>query len=448
METVDGVVVVGGGSVGLLTALKLGKAGIRVVVLEAESGITSVQQVVACMPTTTAVLDELGLLEDVRKSAVICPEIAYRQGDGKLLAKLDWEVLAEDTQYPYMLLLGQNHVSSILVQHLRALPNVDIRWNHRVENLDQDDAYVTLQISSPGGQTQLRSRWVAGTDGAQSTVREIVSPRFKGRTWPERMVAVNVFYDFSLYGYSRANFIHDPVDWAFIVQLDKSGLWRVCYEENATLTTAQIRQRVSERLQQLLPGAPTPDQYRVEHVAPYKVSQRCVAERRLGRVILAGDAAQITNPIGGFGLSGGVLEAVDLGEALIAIINQNASDSVLDEYSDKRNQAFKDFISSGSTTFFAWMKENGRVQRKRDLAMFEKVQTDRAVMRQFLLEFEKMNGRRSRSISAHVSLVMYALKHQLNNIVKLTHQLTNLTMRSFRSLRFFRSRLSESISLE
>ena len=418
METVDGVVVVGGGSVGLMTALKLGKAGIRVVVLEAESGITSVQQVVAYVPTTAVALKELGLLDDIRKHAVMCPDIAYRQGNGKLLVKMDWDVLAQDTHYPYMLLLGQNHVCSILVQHLRALPNVDIRWNHRVDDVDQDDAYVTLQISSPGGPTQLRSRWVAATDGAQSAVREKVGTEFKGRSWPERMVAINVFYDFSLHEYSRANFIHDPIDWAFIVQLDKTGLWRICYEEKASLSDAEVRRRVPQRLQRLLPGAPTPDQYRVEHVAPYQVSERCVTEFRRGRVILAGDAAQITNPMGGFGLSGGVVEAVHLSEALIAIINENASDSVLDEYSDNRKRSFQNYTSPASTAFFAWIKESGPVQRARDLAMFEKARTDRSVMRQFLLEFENMNGRRSRSVCAYINLMVYAFKHQLNSVVK------------------------------
>lgn len=445
METVDGVVVVGGGSVGLLTALKLGKAGIRVVVLEAEPGITPVQQVVAYMPKTAAVLDELGLLHDVRKLAVMCPDVAYRRGNGQLIAKMDWDVLAEDTDYPYMLLLGQNHVSSILVQHLRALSNVDIRWNHRVDDVDQDDSYVTLQISSPGGPTQLRSRWVAATDGAHSVVREKVSPEFKGGVWPERMVAVDVFYDFSLQGYSRANFIHDPVDWAFIVQLDQTGLWRVCYEENLSFSNAQVRQRVPERLKRLLPGAPTPDQYRVEHVAPYQVSQRCVAEFRRGRVILAGDAAQITNPMGGFGLSGGVLEAVHLGQALIATINGNASDSVLDEYSDNRKKAYQDFTSPTATEFFVWMKENGPVQRARDRAMFEKARTDRTVMRQFLLEFEKMNGRRSRSVSAYISLMAYALKRQSNRLVK---YLSDSVIVPLRPPKLFRKKLSGSISLE
>jgi 2-polyprenyl-6-methoxyphenol hydroxylase-like FAD-dependent oxidoreductase len=394
METLEGVVVVGGGPVGLLTALKLGKAGIRVVVLEAESGVSPSPRAVAYMPPTAAALDRFGLLEDIRKRAVWCPDFAYRHGDGELIAKMDWSVLAQDTPYPYMLLLGQNHVSNIIAQHLRALPNVEIRWNHRVEEVDQDDAYVTIQTSSPGGTSRLRARWVAATDGARSTVRQKIGLTFDGNTWAERLVATNVFYDFNLHGYSRANFVHDPVDWAVVVQLDKTGLWRVCYGEDASLSDAEVRQRLPERFKRLLPGAPTPDQYRVDHLNPYRVHQRCAAEFRRGRVILAGDAAHATNPMGGLGLSGGVLDAEHLAEALIAVIKNGASTKTLDEYSIDRRKVFLEFTSPTATANFTWMKESDPAQRARDVAMFQHAGADRSVMRQFLLDFEKLNGRR------------------------------------------------------
>jgi 2-polyprenyl-6-methoxyphenol hydroxylase-like FAD-dependent oxidoreductase len=445
METVDGVVVVGGGAVGLLTALKLGKAGIRVVVLEAESGISPSPRAVAYMPPTAAALDRFGLLDDVRKRAVMCPDVAYRHGDGTLIAKMDWDVLAQDTPYPYMLLLGQNHVSNIIAQHLRTLPNVEIRWNHRVEEVDQDASNVTIQTSSPGGPTWLRSRWVVATDGAESTVREKIGLTFAGSRWPERMVAINLFYDFSLHGYSRANFVHDPVDWAVVVQLDQTGMWRVCYEEDPTLSDAEVRQRLPERLKRLLPGAPTPDQYRVDHLDPYRVHQRCVAEFRRGRVILAGDAAQVTNPMGGLGLSGGVLEAEHLAEALICVINHDAPISVLDEYAVGRRKAFLEFTSPAATAYFTWMKERGPIQRARDLAMFEQAGTDRSVMREFLLDFEKLNGRRSRSITTWISLLTGLSKRLLHPVVQ---SISRSAVASLQSAKLAHKRLFRAVSLE
>lgn len=445
MEIIDGVVVVGAGAVGLLTALKLGKAGIRVVVLEAESGISSAPHAIACTPPIATALKRFGLLDEVRKRAVLCPDVAYRHADGSLIAKMEWDVLAHDTPYPYMLLLGQNHVSNVIVQQLRALPNVEIRWNHRVEALEQDHACVTLQTRSPGGPTRLRSPWLVAADGARSTVREQVGLTFDGSTWPERMVAVDLFYDFNLHGYSRANFIHDPLDWAVVVQLDQSGLWRVCYEEDPTLSDAEVRQRLPERLTRLLPGAPTPDQYRVDHLAPYQVEQRCVAEFRRGRVLLAGDAAHVSNPMGGLALSGGVLEAEHLAQALIAVIKDQTALSVLDDDAVSRRAAFHEFTSPSATAWFTWMKERGPIQRARDLAMFEQAGTDRAVMRQFLLEFEKLNGRRSRSISSRISRLTGASRVMLHQVAQ---SISGSVRASLQSARFAHKRLFRATSLE
>ncbi|MGV8919672.1 MAG: FAD-dependent oxidoreductase [Pseudomonas sp.] len=418
METLDGVVVVGGGAVGLLTALQLGRAGIRVVVLEAESGVCPSPRALTYTPPIIAALDQLGLLDDIRKRAVQCPDVAYRHADGRLIAKMDWDMLAQDTVHPYMLLLGQNHVSNLIVQHLHQLPNVEIRWNHRVEEVAQDDAYVTLHTRGPGGPTSLRARWVAATDGEHSSVRDQLGLTLDGCTWPERLVAADVFYDFSLHGYSRANFVHDPIDWAVVVQLDHSGLWRVCYEEDASLSDAEVRQRLHQRLEKLLPGAPTIDQYRVDQIAPYRVQQRCVAEFRRGRVILAGDAAYVSNPMGGLGLSGGVLDAQQLAQALIAVINTGAAQTVLDDYAAERRKAYLDFISPTATAYFTWMKERGPLQRARDLAMFEQAGSDRSVMRQFLLDFNKLNGRRSRSITTSIGLLSGVGKRMFRHAVR------------------------------
>ncbi|MFK3973295.1 FAD-dependent oxidoreductase [Pseudomonas sp. NPDC087358] len=406
METVEGVVVVGGGAVGLLTALKLGKAGVRVVVLEARSDVTSSQHVVACTPPIIEALDRLGLLDDVRQRAVLCQDIAFRQGDGTLIAKLDWEVLSDATDHPHMLLLGQNHMSLTILEHLRRLPTVDIRWNHRVQEVEQNDSHVTLHASGPGGKASIRARWVVAADGAQSKVRETLGLAFVGHSWPERMVATNLYYDFSLQGYSRFNLVHDPVDWGFIAQLDKSGLWRLCYEEDPLISDAAVGQRLQQRLERLLPGTPTPDQYRVDDFTTYTVHQRCAEQLRRARVILAGDAACVTHAISGGGLSGGILEAEELAEALSAVLEDESCLESIDDYCVRRKRVYAELTCVDSSIPFTSMNERGPIQRARDRAMLKKAGGDRSLMRGLLLKFEQLNGRRSRSFTTRVNRVV------------------------------------------
>jgi hypothetical protein len=148
--------------------------------------------------------------------------------------------------------------------------------------------------------------------------------------------------------------------------------------------------------------------------------------------------------MGGLGLSGGVLEAEQLGEALIAVIN-DAPISVLDQYAAGRRETFLDFISPKATAYFTWMKERGPLQRARDLGMFEQAGTDRAVMRQFLLDFEKLNGRRSRSITTWISLLTGASSLTLHRVVQ---SISRGALASLQSAKFAQKRLFRATSLE
>lgn len=426
MESIEGVVVVGGGAVGLLTALILGKAGARVVVLEHAPDVSSASWAVAYTPASVAVLERAGLLVDISKAAIRSDDLVYRYADASLIAMMQWNVLNEDSRHPYMLLLAQHHVCAVIVEHLRRLPNVEIRWNHRLKGLEHEGSWVNLTHCTPGGDSELQARWVVGADGAQSTVRRHLGVSFDGVTWPEQMVAVNVFYDFALNGYSRINFVQDAVDAATIVQLDRSGLWRVCYEESRGLSDAQISRRASERLLRLLPGTPTPDQFRIERIQPYRVQQRCAEAFQRGRVILAGDAAHVGNPMGGLSLSGGVADAEHVALALMARLRDSGpqADAALEQAMITHRDARLALTSPSATPYLSWLRDSDKKRRARDTLLFEVAGKDRAVMRNFLLDFERINGRRPWTLTAWLKALPGMLRGAARTALQWLSQVT------------------------
>jgi 3-(3-hydroxy-phenyl)propionate hydroxylase/6-hydroxy-3-succinoylpyridine 3-monooxygenase len=244
---------------------------------------------------------------------------------------------------------------------------------------------VTLTLdAAPGGPDELRAKWVIGTDGASSTVRHQLGLGFDGITWPERFVATNVFFDFERYGYSRSTFLIDDRHGAVIALIDRSGLWRCTYMEDGALPEETCLERLPGAYQAILPGA---DDYKVERASPYRMHQRSAPRYRVGRVVLAGDAAHATNPTGGLGLTSGLFDSFALYPALAAIVLDGADDAILDRYSQERRDLFlnraspqaianKQFIYHGSV---------GEPEFEAALANVRRLATDKDFLRERLM---------------------------------------------------------------
>jgi 3-(3-hydroxy-phenyl)propionate hydroxylase/6-hydroxy-3-succinoylpyridine 3-monooxygenase len=336
------VIVVGGGPTGFVTALGLAQAGVRVCLIEAEAGINDSPRSCVYHWSMLDGLERLGIREEAER-------IGYTKDDYLWLVKAtgerlpyDLKVLSSVTPFPYNIQLGQDRLAAICHQRLEALPNAEVHWNTPFTGLRQDGEGVTVSADSPVGPIELRARWAIGADGAGSAVRKALGLSFDGMTWPERFVATNVRHDFESGGYWQSTMVIDAQWGAVIVKITRDGLWRCTFMEDAALPEETYLDRLPEAYRHLLPGW---DGYELDQASPYKMHQRCAESFRKGRVLLAGDAAHVTNPTGGFGLTTGLFDAFALWPTVAAVVLDGADPTLLDVWAEERRRIFLDRTS-------------------------------------------------------------------------------------------------------
>jgi 3-(3-hydroxy-phenyl)propionate hydroxylase/6-hydroxy-3-succinoylpyridine 3-monooxygenase len=383
------VLVVGSGPVGLLTALGLGRAGLQVTVLEREEQLSQSPRAISYLWFVFDLLEGLGILDDVDRAGV--RETAgmnlrvFRTGE---VITMGFDVLEDLTPRPYVIQLGQDRLAAIALEHLRAYDNVTIRQGVCVTALAQREDHVSVLADGPDGAEELRAKWVVGADGASSTIRRLLGVEFSGMTWDERFVATNIRYDFGAHGFGTTNLLIDPEHGAVIAQIDRTGLYRVTYAESLDLPVETVPERMPRFFEAVLPGD---KDYELVHYAPYRMHQRAADTFRLGRVLLAGDAAHATNPTGGLGLTSGLLDVEVLYPALAAVVRGTAPEEVLDRYAADRRQIFLEVASPQATELKRLVYHSTDPARlAADLAGLRTVAADRELRRGMQLNLARL----------------------------------------------------------
>jgi 2-polyprenyl-6-methoxyphenol hydroxylase-like FAD-dependent oxidoreductase len=296
----------------------------------------------------------------------------------------------EDTAYPYNLHLGQPALAAIILKHLLRVAGAEVRWNHRVTAVAQSADSVAITMETPDGPQILSATWLVGADGTHSGVRRALQLNYEGVTWPEWFVATNVRFDFEAHGFGQSNVVLDPDHWAIIPKIDRSGLWRCTYREEPGITEEEVLRRLPDRFALFAPGLAD---CRPEAVSPYRVHDRCVARFRVGRALLAGDAAHVVNPVGGLGLTSGLLDAASLGDTLVAVIEGRRGPEVLDAYATERRRVFTEVVAPMAKENRRRVGERDPQKRAEDHRRLQRLTGDPVAARQALLAVFQIVGR-------------------------------------------------------
>jgi 3-(3-hydroxy-phenyl)propionate hydroxylase len=380
----DSVIVVGAGVVGLATALDLARRGRSVTVIERDAGPDQTPRDHMYNWPVLPGLARLGVLDDAVSAGTVITEWGCSVLATGERITFDYRVLADDVPHAYGLTLTHDRMVRLLTERLAQHPDATVWWGTEVTGFVQDESGVTVSAHGQDGAVQLRAAWLIGADGARSAVRRGLGLGLAGMTWTERLVAADVRIDLAALGHSARNYLLDPDDGAATALLEGPDLWRFVMAESRLLPVDDAQGRMIERLTRVLPVAETPP---LRRVACHRIHERAVDCMRGGRVVLAGDAAHLTNPTLGLGMTAGLLDAFALADELSAIIDGGRPDEALDRYSETRLRAFWDDVvppsSEGKSLVFPSTTEIARFDAA--LEVLRGASADPAVQRDFLL---------------------------------------------------------------
>jgi 3-(3-hydroxy-phenyl)propionate hydroxylase len=391
------VVIAGAGPTGLMCALALGKQGIPVVVCEAEPSLAYDLRAGSYHPPTQDMMAKYGITQRMHEQGLQVRRWQIRERRGDLVADFDLGLLSDVTGYPYRLHLEQHRLTPIQLDILRKETGAQVHFGHRVTGFEQKGDSLKVRVESDGVPGTFQASWLIGADGGRSTVRKLMPIEFEGFTWPEQFLVVSTPYDFSPHGYALNAYVADPVEWAALFKMPDAGppgVWRVVFPcDTSTPDDALLDSKHVEAKMQAFHAQGKP--YEVRHKVIYRVHQRVASEWRVGRVLLAGDAAHLNNPLGAFGLNSGIQDAVNLADKLGRVWRGEGGEELLGRYVRQRRLACVEQVQAMSIRNKRLLEERDpKVQRAR-MEELVAIANDRELARAFLLESSMISGLRN-----------------------------------------------------
>jgi 2-polyprenyl-6-methoxyphenol hydroxylase-like FAD-dependent oxidoreductase len=328
------VLIVGAGPTGLVLALWLTRMGVRVRIVDKTNEPGTTSRALAVQARTLELYQQIGLAAAVvqrgRKFAAVNLWVS-----GKKKARAAFGDFGTDlTPFPYALIFPQDEHELLLIERLNKL-GVEVERRTEMVGFEDTPGLVYARLQRPEDDQEICApSFIAGCDGAHSTVRQTLEIGFQGGQYD------HLFYvaDVEASGATMNGEIHaglDTTDFLLVFPLKEEGRARLvgtvreeAAHQHENLSWNDVSQRVIEWMRM--------DVHRVNWFSVYRVHHRVADHFRNGRAFLLGDAAHIHSPVGGQGMNTGIGDAVNLAWKLAAVVQRRADAALLDSYEPER----------------------------------------------------------------------------------------------------------------
>lgn len=362
------ILISGAGAAGLTLAIDLARRGVPFLLLEQNDQPFGGSRGKGLQPRTMEVFEDFGIVDRLAAAGGPYPPQREYLADGGTRETAIMESARPNPAEPYAapLMVPQSRTEAVMRERLAELGHGP-QFGRRLIGFEQDAEGITARIADVDGEHRIRARYLVGTDGGRSFVRHALDIPFPGKTLGVRALVADVRLD----GLDRAAWhrfqLGTDSSMVMICPLAGTDLFQIQgpvpsdgeVDHSPTALAALIAERT---------GRADIVVHAVSWASVYSMNARLADRYRVGRVLLAGDAAHIHPPTGGQGLNTSVQDAYNLGWKLAAVLD-GAPVALLDTYEEERRPIAADML--GLSTRLLDEARKGAMQRNREVRQLD-----------------------------------------------------------------------------
>jgi 2-polyprenyl-6-methoxyphenol hydroxylase-like FAD-dependent oxidoreductase len=352
------VLIVGAGPVGLFLANECARRGLRWRVIETRASQSAHSKALAIFPRTLEILDMAGVVTPFLERANRVTSVAVI-AHGRRLAHMRFA--PAESPYPFVAMVPQDVTERLLAEALRQKGG-SVEYETTFVSADPRDDGVRVTVNHRGEPRTLTASFVVGCDGAHSAVRHLLNIPFEGAAY-------------------ETSFMLADVETNDLLPADELQLCPSEFGPVAVFPMSATRRRIVATIEHPEGDAPSLDlvrrilaqrapngiEARVLHWSSYfHIHHRHVAQLRVGRMFIAGDAAHIHSPFGGQGMNTGLHDVWNLGWKLDLFLRGRGNERLLDSYSAERLPVIKHVIETTDLLTKVMATPNRLAQALRD----------------------------------------------------------------------------------